>query len=190
MVSQPDLGGWVQWPADLYDHQVNPQVTADDSYYAFYTQPGRFYVQVSEIEGNQGWHSPVITVTNQLVHLNLPLTPLTNENIHPVNLTVTGPDQPVIHINSGGTVAWQTEMIPNLPLESLQKYTENPVLYLLSWLDPLTNILGWDCGMLSPGTTYTRQFIQDGVYFYSEGLGHTARVVVDGMQFILPLVRR
>jgi hypothetical protein len=81
-------------------------------------------------------------------------------------------------------------MIPNLPLESLQKYTENPVLYLLSWLDPLTNILGWDCGMLSPGTTYTRQFIQDGVYFYSEGLGHTARVVVDGMQFILPLVRR
>ena len=77
MADEPDLGGWVQWPAHLYD-QVNPQVTADDGYYAFYTPPGRYYVRVTGKGGFQSWRSPVITVKNELVHLNVPLTPITS----------------------------------------------------------------------------------------------------------------
>ena len=190
MVSEPDLGGWVQWPAHLYDNQINPQITADDGYYAFYTQPGQFYVQVSGKAGFQDWHSPVITVTNQLVHMNIPLTPITTENIHPVNLTISGPDNPIVFIKKGDTVEWLSELIPNLSPESRQKYTENPVLRLLSELDPLANIFGWDSGLLAPGKTYLRQFTEDGEYLYSDGLGHTTRVVVGGLQFFLPSIHR
>jgi hypothetical protein len=190
MVSEPDLGGWVQWPAHLYGNQINPQVTADDGYYAFYTQPGRFYIQLSGKTGYQDWHSPVITVTNQLVHMNVPLTPITTQNIHSVNLTISGPDTPVLYINNGDTVEWLAEMITNLSPESRQKYTENPVLRLLSELDPLTNILGWDGGLLAPGMIYHRQFIEDGEFLYSDGLGNTARIVVGGTKLFLPLVRR
>ena len=190
MVSEPMLGGWVQWPAHLYDHQTNPQVTGADGYYAFYTQPGQFYVQASGKEDYQNWRSPVITVTNQLVHLNVPLTPITVQNIHPVNLTISGPDRPVLYINQGDTVEWLAEMVTNLSIESRQLYTENPVLRLLSAQDPLINILGWDSGMLAPGQAYLRQFTQDGEYLYSDGLGHTARVVVGGVQVFLPQVCR
>ena len=35
MVSMPLWGGWVPWPAYLYDNQVNPQVTGADGYFAF-----------------------------------------------------------------------------------------------------------------------------------------------------------
>ncbi len=132
----------------------------------------------------------MITVTNQLVHMNIPLTPISSQNIHQVNLTISGPDTPVLYINKGDTVEWLAEMVANISPESRQKYTENPVLRLLSALDPLNNILGWDGGLLAPGQIYQRQFIQDGEYLYSDGLGHTERVVVGGRQLFLPLIRR
>ena len=39
MVSMPTWGGWVPWPAYLYNDQVNPQVTGDDGYSLFSPRP-------------------------------------------------------------------------------------------------------------------------------------------------------
>ena len=152
MVNEPVLGGWVQWPAQLYDDQVNPQVTGADGYYAFYTPPGQYYVRVAGKDGFQAWRSPVITVTDQLVHVNVPLTPISNQNIHTVNLSVTGIDPPVLHVQPGDSVEWDAEITPNISTQTRQAYTANPVLRVLSALDPLSNILGWDSGLLAPGS--------------------------------------
>jgi hypothetical protein len=187
MVDEPDLGGWVQWPAHLYD-QVNPQVTGDDGYYAFYTPPGRFTLRVTGADGFQSWRSPVITVKNELVHLNVPLTPISSENVQLVNLTVTGPDRPVVHLRTGETVEWSAETIPNLSPESRKLYTENPVIRPLSALDPLTSTLGFDGGMMTPGQGYRRKFDENGVYLYDDGLGHTGHVVVGMAPVYLPVV--
>ncbi len=46
--------------------------------------------------------------------------------------------------------------------------------------------------MLAPGRVYRRQFTTPGTYTYSDGLGHTATIVVAGAQkkLYLPLVVR
>jgi hypothetical protein len=188
MVEEPELGGWVQWPAHLYNNQVNPQVTVQDGYFAFYTPPGRYYLKVTDKTGYQFWRSPVITVTNKLVHLNVPLTSISNQNIQTVNLTVTGPDKPIVYVPIGGTVEWSAEMIPNITTETRKLHTENPVIRLLSDLDPLTNILGWDGGMMAPGQFFQRRFNQEGEYFYSDGLGNSAMVFVGPLKIYLPLI--
>jgi hypothetical protein len=189
LVDEPDLGGWVQWPAHLYE-QVNPQVTGNDGYYAFYTPPGKYYVRVTGADGFQSWRSPLITVKNELVHLNVPLTPISSQNVQVVNLTVTGPDRPVVHVKPGDTVEWSAEMIPNISPESRRLYTENPVLRLLSALDPLSDTLGFDSGMIAPGQSYRRRFDEKGVSFYDDGLGHTGRVMVGIVPVYLPVVLR
>jgi hypothetical protein len=190
-VHEPDLGGWVQWPAHLYDNQANPQVTASDGYYAFFTPPGRYSVQVAGKNGYQSWRSPVITVTGELVHVNVPLTPISDTTVNLVNLTVTGPDKPVVIVPTGGTVAWAAEMIPNINEASRKQYTENPVLRPLSALDPLTSTLGWDGGMMAPGQIYQRRMDQPGIYLYDDGLGHSGTVLVGNYTSVhLPLVMR
>jgi hypothetical protein len=187
MVDEPVLGGWVPWPAQLYDSQINPQVTGTDGYYAFYTPPGRYFVMVSGEAGFQAWHSPVITVTNQLVHMNVPLTPISTQNIHKVNLSVTGIDQPLINVQPGDTVEWDAEIVPNISTQTRQVYTADPVIRVLSTLDPLSNVLGWDSGMLAPGFVYQRQFTQKGDFLYQDGLGHSGEVLVGTTMIYLPL---
>ncbi|MGC8873484.1 MAG: hypothetical protein ACP5SI_03425 [Chloroflexia bacterium] len=71
MVSMTQWGGWVPWPAHLYNNQVNPQVTREDGYFAFVTPPGYYYLQVGGKNGHQPWRSPVIEDITQIVHLPL-----------------------------------------------------------------------------------------------------------------------
>jgi hypothetical protein len=190
MVDEPDLGGWVQWPAHLYENQVNPQVTGADGYFAFYTPPGHYYLQVSGKDGFQTWRSPVITVVDKLVHVNVPLTPISNQVDQTVNLTVSGPARPMVFLNPGDTLEWLAETTPEISTQSRQSYTDNPVLHPISALDPLTNTLGWDGGMMAPGQVYQRRFDQQGVYSYDNGLGYTGQVLVGMTPIYLPLVRK
>jgi hypothetical protein len=194
MVDEPELGGWVPWPAHLYSGmfgaQVNPQVTGSDGYYAFYTPPGSYYLQVSGKPGFQAWRSPVITVTDQLVHVNVPLTPVSDQNQHTIHLTTAGPDQATLHIQPGETVEWIAEMDPELAPDTRILHIQDPVIRLLSGLNPLFNVRGWDGGMLTPGSVFRRVFDQPGRYTYSDGLGHTGMVVVGNPGIYLPMVRR
>jgi hypothetical protein len=132
----------------------------------------------------------VITVTGELVHVNVPLTPISGTYTNLINLTVTGPDRPVLVVPSGSAVAWAAEMIPNIRPESRRQYTDDPVLRLLSALNPLTSTLGWDGGMMAPGQIYVRRMNAAGSYSYNDGLGHVGLVIVADHSVYLPLVAR
>lgn len=189
MVSMPQWGGWVPWPAHLYNNQVNPQVTGEDGYFAFFTPPGFYYLQVEGIPGYQPWRSPVVQVINEIVHVNVPYTPRPTETVASLALTPDGPSQPAIQVGVGDSVEWVATWPADAPLNDLARYRENPALRLRSTLDPLTNTLGWDGGMLSPGSVYRRQFTRPGTYTYSDGAGHTGQVIVMARVY-LPLVVR
>lgn len=191
MISQPQYGGWVPWPAHLYENQVNPQVTDEDGYFAFFTPPGNYYLQVDAPAGYQSWRSPVIEVVNEIVHVNVPLTPSNAPPHYRVTLLPDGPSLPALTVDPGSIVEW---LVPwdNMTLpEELLALVENPALHLLSALDPLSNTLGFDGGMLAPGAIYRRQFTTPGIYPYDDGLGHTGQIVVTGsFEIFLPMVLR
>jgi hypothetical protein len=179
MVSMPQWGGWVPWPASLYDNQQNPQVTGDNGYFAFFTPPGDYYLQVDGIAGYQSWRSPVVQVITQIVHINVPLTPVgLGAPTYAVTLTQAGPSPAVITVPLGSVVEWAAELSGTLPMDQLAHWIEDPALRPLSARNPLSDTHGWDGGRLVPGQVYRRQFTQAGIYDYTDGTGHTGQVVV------------
>ena len=96
----------------------------------------------------------------------------------PVTLTPYGPSPATVHIPPGGTVEWVTSLGYSSTLSELASLIENPILRILSSLNPLTNSLGFDGGMQTPGQVYRRQFDQAGTYDYSDGAGHYGHVNV------------
>jgi len=178
MALLPEWGGWVPWPAHLYNNQVNPQVTGPSGYFAFFTPPGKYYLQVDGINGYQSWRSPVVEVISEIVHVNVPYTPWTDGNVTRVALTSAGPQQPVVTVKVGDTVEWLAEVDGLLPPAERMTLLDEPVLRLLSDLDPLGFTLGWDGGRLAPGEIYRRQFNAPGAYTYTDGAGHTGQVIV------------
>lgn len=199
----PEWGGWVPWPAQLYDNQVNPQVTGSDGYFAFFTPPGKYYLQVSGKPGFQSWRSPVIEVVNDIVHVNVPLSPEAAASSRPacaaaasrqVLVTAYGPVEPVVTINAGDSVEWVYLADESNGNAQILKEIENPIVRLLSSLDPLANVLGFDSGMLIPNQVYRRTFTTPGTYTYSNGLGRTGTIIVQGAgkptTLYLPLIKR
>ncbi|MCX7858820.1 MAG: right-handed parallel beta-helix repeat-containing protein [Chloroflexus sp.] len=191
MVHMPDWGGWVPWPAHLYENQINPQVTGNDGYFAFFTPPGSYYLQVEGKDGFQPWRSPVIQVVNEIVHVNVPLTPWTGRNAQ-VELTPDGPVPATVTVAPGQSVEWRVTANPLLSPDELAQLYDNPVVRLLSARNPLSDTLGFDGGRLTPGQVYRRQFTTPGTYTYSDGLGHTGTVVVTGgeRKAYIPLILR
>jgi hypothetical protein len=180
-VSMTEWGGWVPWPAHLYNNQQNPQVTGADGYYAFFTPPGEYYLQVEGIEGYQPWRSPVIEVIAEIVHLNVPYTPWMADGIHQVMLTQEGPAPQVVTMDVGESVEWMVELDGIASPEEVMGWIDNPSLRPLSDLDPLDHTTGWDGGMLIPGQEYRRQFTPPGTYNYSDGGGNSGQVIVTGV---------
>ncbi|MEZ4767393.1 MAG: hypothetical protein R2844_03095 [Caldilineales bacterium] len=178
----PEWGGWTPWPAGLYNNQINPQVTGSDGYFAFFTPPGQYYLQVDGKPGYQSWRSPVITVVNEIVHVNVPYTPWSEppviESVTEILLTASGPQPASVTVPAGTTVQWRAE-VDGLSPSELAAQTDNPVLQPLSALNPISTTLGWDGGMLKPGQTYQRQMNQPGPYTYTDGLGNEGQVCVD-----------
>ncbi len=178
----PEWGGWTPWPAHLYNNQVNPQVTGSDGYFAFFTPPGQYYLQVDGKPGYQPWRSPVITVVNEIVHVNVPYTPWTEppavETVTEILLTAGGPQPASVTVPAGATVQWRAEVDGLLPPAELADLAENPVLHPLSALNPISVTLGWDGGMLQPGQIYQRQMNQPGRYAYSDGMGNEGELCV------------
>ncbi len=188
-VSMPQWGGWIPWPAQLYNDQQNPQVTGDDGYFAFFTPPGYYYLQVDGPEGYQSWRSPVVEVITEVVHVNVPLTPDGLAAAQQILLTPNGPDLPVITITAGSEVTWMADLADDLAPEWVTALYANPHLHVVSQLDPLNNTLGWDSGLMAPGSVYHRRFDAPGVYLYTDGNGHTGKVIVL-VKIYLPMIRR
>ena len=178
----PEWGGWTPWPAGLYNNQINPQVTSADGYFAFFTPPGQYYLQVDGKPGYQPWRSPVITVVNEIVHVNVPYTPWSEppaiETVTEILLTAAGPQPASVTVPAGTTVQWRAD-VDGLSPADLATQTDDPVLQPLSVLNPISTTLGWDGGMLKPGQTYQREMNQPGSYTYTDGLGNQGQVCVD-----------
>jgi len=190
-VSVPEWSAWVPWPAHLYNNQVNPQVTGPNGYFAFFTPPGYYYLQASAAGGYQAWRSPVVQVVNEIVHVNIPLTPGRDDAPAQVQLTASGTSPAIVRVPPGRGVQWLSTLADGAGAAELARWTENPAIRPRTEgaLDPLVNTAGFDAGRLAPGETYRRQFAAAGVYDYSDGLGHTGTVVVAELQSVyLPLV--
>ena len=181
-MSSTEWGGWTPWPAHMFNNQVNPQVTETDGYFAFFTPPGFYYLQVEGKPGYQSWRSPVIQVVNEIVHVNVPYTPWINPQtgitLTQVLLTENGPVPALLDVALGTVVQWSAEVDALLLPAELIQQVENPLLQVLSGLNPISNTLGWDGGKLIPGQTYQRQMNTPGIYTYNDGLGHQGQVCV------------
>ncbi len=196
MVSMPQWGGWVPWPAHVYG-QTNPQVTdaaypdgiTTTGYFAFFTPPGHYYLQVEGIPGYQEWRSPVVEVITQIVHVNVPYTPWPAAATT-VTLTADGPEPAVITVPVGGAVEWVSTIRASDTITDLLNWFENPILRPLSDLDPLRDTRGFDAGYLEPGRVYRRQFRVPGRYAYTDADGHSGVVIVEGPTIYLPIVLR
>ena len=196
-MSAPEIGGWIPWPAHVYS-QTNPQVTdatypdgiTTTGYFAFFTPPGLYYLQVEGLPGYQAWRSPVIEVITQIVHVNVPYTPWTDGNVFTVTVTPDGLTPAVITVPVGSTVEWRSTITDTTPLTDYVRFMENPVLRIRSDVDPLADTRGFDAGYLEPGRVYRRQFQMPGRYPYTDAAGHTGVVVVEGPKIYLPLVLR
>ncbi len=192
-VSVPQWGGWIPWPAHLYQNQINPQVTGLEGYFAFFTPPGFYYLQAEGAGGYQSWRSPVVQVINEIVHVNMPLTRWTTDDIAQVALMPDGPSPSLLTIPVNSSVEWISTLGATATAADLAHFNTNPILQPRSGgaLDPLTNTLGFDGGLLLPGQAYRRQFTEPGVYTYTDGAGHTATIeVIAEHKIYLPLVLR
>ncbi len=207
MISMPNAGGWVPWPAHLYENQVNPQVTDDvypdgimtTGYYAFFTPPGFYYIQVEGIPstgsgqvGYQEWRSPVVQVITEIVHVNVPYTMWSEETAVTVTTTSDGLVPSVITVPMGSAVTWVSALTATETITDLMRWSENPLLRPLSDLNPLENTRGWDAGYLEPGGIFQRQFDTPGTYTYSDAAGHMGQVIVIDTRptIYLPIIMR
>ncbi len=196
-VSMPEWGGWVIWPAEAYS-QTNPQVTDDSytdgitttGYFAFFTPPGQYYLEVEGIPGYQQWRSPVVEVITQIVHVNVPYTPRDERVSAYVGLTTNGPDPEIVTVAAGSTVEWYVDLGEGTTITDVVRWSEDPIFRPLSMLDPLENTDAFDGGYLTPNTRYRRTFHSIGTFTYTDGLGHTGVVVVTTNRLFLPIVMR
>ncbi len=181
---------WRPWPAHLYNNQINPQVVGANGYFAFFTPPGQYYLQVDAPAGYQSWRSPVIEVVNEIVHVNVPLTPISQTQAsQQIQVSPAGLSLPQATIMVGQSVLWTADA-SWLTSDQYINFSANPIQRILSELNPLSDVLGFDSGRLSPGGTYTRQFSQPGNYTYTDGYGHTGQVVVKPFRIFVPVVVR
>lgn len=191
MAYLPGWGGWVPWPAHLYENQVNPQVVGSNGYFAFFTPAGQYYIQVDGPAGYQSWRSPVVTVVNEIVHVNIPLTPTLSSPIFVLQSSRAGLSQTDFTIPVGGKVRWDVIQSAREDSASLLADVVNPNIRLVSSPDPFASTDGWDSGRLYPGQSYTHQFNNAGVYTYTDSAGHTAIIRVNNYKSIyLPAIRK
>lgn len=141
------LPGLLRWPADAFEGQVNPQVTGENGYFAFYAPSGLYHI-VAEQDGYQPYRSEPLRVISAPLYADIYLTPhysgAASEYVQVGALDLgEGVSVPV-----GSQVAWT-----NL------------------FTDTLIQIVGqdgtWRSGVLWPAESYTYRFDEAGVYNYT-----------------------
>ena len=173
-----ERGGWIEWPAEMYENQINPQITGPDGYFAFFTPPGLYYLQVGEKAGYQPWRSYVVEVINEIVHVNVPLTPEVDQAqaAMPLSPSFPGP-LPTLVIEEGQAIEWHASAA-GLGAPALLANAEHPVIRALSSASP-ADPAGWDSGMLRPGEVYRRSFPTPGMYPYGDSVGNVGVIQVN-----------
>lgn len=174
------------WNAADYG-QVNPQTTAADGYFSFFTPPGTYRIEVNK-DGFQRYRSWDLVVSDEPVHHDAPLTPDLGETADfTVTINAGGFDPPVLKVAPGDIIAWvntgerwhtTTSLTPTVAYAGMRA------------LGPASSD-GWASGLLAPGEIYMRRVDAPGTYTYVDhetptSLGH----VLVQYRIFLPIVMR
>jgi plastocyanin len=175
------------WDAESYGGQVNPQTTASDGYFSFFTPAGFYQLDVYK-DGYQPYRSWDLVV-DEPIEFNVPLTPeIAEEADWTITVSEAGFDQPMLTVQPGDIIQWI-----NVGDELHTSTSISPAAHMegLGLLTP-TYTDAWDSGLLSSGESYKRQLNTSGSYYYydHESIGHPnfGLIVVQGTTIYLPIV--
>ena len=148
------------WPAEDYG-QVNPQMTAGDGYFSFFTPVGIYRLDVQR-SGYQPYRSVDLAVVDEPVRQDIPLTPQVTEAAdHVVAITADGFDPAYLDVAPGEIVEWA-----NMAAEG----------HTATAGDGAT--VRFDSGLLLPGERYRFVFPTAANYGYADAAGDAAGVIV------------
>ncbi|MEO7703905.1 MAG: carboxypeptidase regulatory-like domain-containing protein [Thermoflexales bacterium] len=170
------------WDAAAFS-QINPQTTAADGYYSFFTPPGTYQIGVTR-SGYQNHRSADIVVTNALVRYDVALYPVVSGlRTVTVLLTEDGPDPAVIKVPPG-TVVEFTSMTcckPTYDVKANKKLLALPQAVT----DPV-----FDSGTLLSGESFLVKYDDLGEFVYQAG-DTIGTVVVENFSLVfLPMIRK
>ncbi len=179
-------GTYTLWNATDYG-QVNPQTTAAEGYFSFYTPPGTYQLDVSKTD-YQPYRSWEIAVTDAPVHYDIPLAPELNVTPdYTITISAGGFDPPILTVAPGTVIAWL-----NIDADPHTTTSITPtVSYGGAAPTALPSSAGWDSGLLAMSASHHRQLDVPGTYTYYdyENPNYTGILIVE-YQIYLPLVLR
>jgi plastocyanin len=179
------------WDAAEYG-QINPQTTAADGYFNFFTPVGAYRLEVAKT-GYQPYRSTDIAVVDEAVRYDVPLTPQLDEAATTrILITENGFEPSYVEVTPGSVVEWV-----NVDVDGHTSTFLEAAAALAAGAGA-----AWDSGLLLANDSYKLRFDSAGMYNYGDSANafNTAMIVVkeqvsppDGtetQQIFLPVVSR
>lgn len=169
------------WPASDFG-QTNPQTTAANGFFSFYTPPGTYRLEASKA-GYQPYRSRDIVVSNTPVEYNIALTPkIAGSATVTVTVGPNGFEPPVVKVRPGTVIVWVNTDTQGHTITGSGASAQ-------SARDVQQDGGGansWDSGLLAAGATYKRQVSGSGTFGYADAENPTnsATIVSDGRVFV------
>ena len=89
-------------------------------------------------------------VVNDIVHVNVPLTPILTGTVHTLQTSLSGFSQSNLLVPPGSVVKWLAVQGAQEEMSDLIRAQTDPVLPLILSPNPFSSITGWDSGHLIP----------------------------------------
>ena len=180
-----NTGAYSVWPAADFG-QINPQTTAADGYFSFFTPNGTFQLIVNK-SGYQPYRSSEIVVAGTPVRYDVGLTPIMTAPVkHTITVDDNGFSPSSITVAPGDTVEW-------VNVDTSLHRTETTIAagFNVASFNASTN---WDSGALATGEGYRYTFNTKGSYFYydPQNASNTATIIVNTPSFkvMMPMLMR
>lgn len=154
------------WPAADYG-QINPQVTAADGYFSFFTPVGVYRLEAA-LSGYQPYRSTDIQVIDEAVRYDIPLTPqhaITAR--HTIQVTEYGFEPAYLEVAPGDVVEWVNMAAEGHSAVSLKMATGAAVGEAF-----------FDSGLLLSGERYSFSFEETGEFSYSDATNPANSAVI------------
>jgi len=171
------------WPAVDFG-QANPQTTAVDGYFSFFTPVGTYRLEANR-SGYQPYRSTDIQVVSEAVRYDIPLTPLVAEPVkHIIQVTEYGFEPAYLAIAPGDVVEWVNMAVDGHTATSLKAASGAAV-----------GAASFDSGLLLAGERYQFRFEGAGTFSYVDAVNpaNVATIVVSDavtLKLYLPAINR
>jgi plastocyanin len=179
---------FVPWSASTFG-QINPQTTGSNGYFAFFTPPGTYRLDVNRA-GYQSYVSPDLNVIATPVHHDVPLTPIVSE---PAQVTIVvdenGFTPAIMHVPAGTVIAFVNGDVGNHTASGTRTTTVGTVASAIG---------GFDSGSMGPGQRYVVKLGVAGSYTFGDANNPNASGLIvvageqppSGLRVMLPLLAR